>query len=291
MTSAARTAPRIDATRVDGLSMTARRLTRASAALSFALGLFLFVAPGWSAERFAWSVTPFMTMTIGAWCLGNGVVAWEAARLWRWGEVYPLLVYLWAFAIGELAVLVRFNDLIPFDAALTWPYLAVTGVMTVAAVVGIVDAIRLRPSIEVDGPRVGAFLRIAWATFAMAVGGLGLVLVVHAGGARGSIFPEPMTSFTLKAFGVFYLALGVAAATATVSRGMRTTTVYASRATSLTALITVASLVFLGRFDLGGRPTQWIYLGAYLGALAVASVVVWRTTSIERRAGRTDARV
>ena len=49
-----------------------------------ALGVVLFVAPAWSAERFPWGVSDFVAMTIGGWCIGSAVLAWQAAHTWRW---------------------------------------------------------------------------------------------------------------------------------------------------------------------------------------------------------------
>lgn len=53
------------------LSNTARWLTYLTAILYGVLGLLLFLLSKQLAPVFAWKVTPFMTMIIGGWCLGN----------------------------------------------------------------------------------------------------------------------------------------------------------------------------------------------------------------------------
>jgi hypothetical protein len=52
---------------VHGLRRT--KLTRIAGACFALLGAVLFVAPGWSSAHFAWKVSPFLTMTVGAWYL------------------------------------------------------------------------------------------------------------------------------------------------------------------------------------------------------------------------------
>ncbi|MEA3156305.1 MAG: hypothetical protein QOK44_3894, partial [Betaproteobacteria bacterium] len=53
------------------LSPALRRLTYITALLYAVLGAVLFAAPVQTSTQFAWKVSPFVTMTIGAWCLGN----------------------------------------------------------------------------------------------------------------------------------------------------------------------------------------------------------------------------
>jgi hypothetical protein len=73
------------------------------------LGPILFFLPEQMAPVFAWKVTPFMTMTIGGWCLGNAWLAYITARRWKWSLVYTLLIYLWLFGIGGAIVLFFFG--------------------------------------------------------------------------------------------------------------------------------------------------------------------------------------
>ncbi|MDP9329885.1 MAG: hypothetical protein M3P11_04500 [Actinomycetota bacterium] len=265
----------------------ARQLTLISAAAFAVLGVILFVAPAWAATRFAWTVTPFMTMTIGAWCLGNAVVATHAARVWRWATVHPLFVYLWSFSLLEALVLVRFHAKIVFGAALTWPYLATLALALVAAVAGVADVLRLRPSLRGEDSQAGPVLRVLWAIFAALVGFIGLAAFVKAHATNLKVFPEPMTPFTLRAFGGFYLSLALGAAAVAMTRTLRPAIAYTSAPSTFTGLITLACLVYLHVFDLSAHHLQWIYLGAYLGALVLGlSVFAWA-----RNKERSDARI
>ena len=81
------------------LSSTSRTLTYLCAACYLLLGAALFLAPNSLADRFAWSVSPFVLMTMGGWCLGNAAFAWQSARIWQWKSIYPSLIYLWSFAL------------------------------------------------------------------------------------------------------------------------------------------------------------------------------------------------
>ena len=94
----------------ESLSTLSRGLTYISAAFYFLVGLTMFLAPAWTAADFAWKVSPFVAMTIGAWCIGNAVMAYESARVWRWTITHPALIYLWAFAITDTVVFIFFWD-------------------------------------------------------------------------------------------------------------------------------------------------------------------------------------
>jgi len=93
------------------LSPTSRWLTRALAALYAILGAILFLAPEWSAASFSWNISPFVAMTIGGWCLGNAVFAWEGARVWPW-TLTPLTARViggW-FALPGVSALLMARD-------------------------------------------------------------------------------------------------------------------------------------------------------------------------------------
>jgi hypothetical protein len=78
-----------------------RTLTRLVALLFALLGAILFVASEWATREFLWNVSPFVTMTIGAFYLGSAVFAWECVRTWRWPSSYAASVYLWALSLLE----------------------------------------------------------------------------------------------------------------------------------------------------------------------------------------------
>ncbi|HKY53367.1 MAG TPA: hypothetical protein VJM08_03635, partial [Anaerolineales bacterium] len=74
------------------LSSYSRWLTYLTAILFLLVGLFTFLFPTWTASNFVWNVSPFVAMTIGAWGIGNAVIAYESARVWRWAVIYPALI-------------------------------------------------------------------------------------------------------------------------------------------------------------------------------------------------------
>ena len=86
------------------LSPLARQLTYATAALYAVLGLVLFLLPNWASPRFAWNVSPFVAMTLGGWCLGNGFAAYVVVRRWRFSLVASGLTYLALFGVLETGV-------------------------------------------------------------------------------------------------------------------------------------------------------------------------------------------
>src|SRR5512141_3352195 len=104
------------------LSNLSRWLTYLLALLYVVGGIPLFFLPETLAPAFAWKVTPFMTMTIGGWSLGNAWLAWFTARRWQWNLVFSALLYLWLFGLGELFVLFNFRDKLVLGHPIAWLY-------------------------------------------------------------------------------------------------------------------------------------------------------------------------
>src|SRR5919108_4170899 len=127
------------------LSNTSRLLTYLNAILYAILGLILFFLPEQMALVFAWKVTPFMTMTIGGWCLGNAWLAFYVARRWEWRRIYSALLYLWLFGILESWVLFLFRANLQLEHPIAWLYLLTLVVNLLTAIVGILEWFRIRP--------------------------------------------------------------------------------------------------------------------------------------------------
>jgi hypothetical protein len=265
-------------TPLSALSVTSRRLTRVVAAGFLVTGLPLFLVPGRASEEFAWKVTDFQAMTMGGWCLGNAFMAWLAARDWRWGSVMSLLIYLWAFSLFEFAVLVRFGDLIRFEGIWAWPYLVTLGVAVVAALSGLVELVRLRPAAEGEHEAPSPLgLRALGVVFVALVGYLGIGGVVDPEwGKNLNLFPEVLSSFTAKAFAVFYGAIAVGAVPLLFARTLAPTLAYTRGGMGLILPITVAALVYFERFDFSEHGSQVIYIGAYVGVfIAAIGLLAW----------------
>jgi hypothetical protein len=255
------------------LSNTSRALTYSLALLYAVLGLTLFVLPEQMAPVFAWKVTGFMTMTIGAWCMGNAVLAFLSARRWAWEVVYSSLVYLWAFGITESLVVLLFRGKLQLGHPIASLYLATLVVNVLAAAVGAADWMRLRP--QRSGTDAITGLR-RWFPigFVLFVGGLGLYgLLAQIGdlGTNGEIFPEIMSLFTLRSFGAFYLSLAISVVPLIFERNAAAPLHHALAALGLVVFITIAALVYLRVFNLGEHPYQLVYFAAYLvsGSLQV----------------------
>jgi hypothetical protein len=258
------------------LTNSSRWLVRSVAVLFAILGIVLFVAPTWAAENFLWKISPFVAMTMGGWYLGNAFFAWEAARIWRWPIVYACLIYLWAFGLLEAAVLVAHRSLLRLDAPLGWPYMIVIGVAVIAAVKNIIDWVQLRPALTAEGPPVPLLLRIASAIFALFVFTLG-IFGPGSFGLDGSIFPEPLTPFTVYAFAAFYSALGFGAVALMLgAKGLAPVLAYARCGLPLIIVITIAALVYIGLFDFGARPLGLLYFAAYIVVGIAAAILVLR---------------
>jgi hypothetical protein len=263
------------------LSVRTRFLTRLAAVAFGLIGAVFFLAPGYSATNFPWNVSEFVAMTIGGWCLGTAIIAWEAARLARYPLVYPMLVYLWAFSIGEIAVVVAFASVLRTDANLTIPYLGALGIALLATISGLAELALQRPRLRQPGRRPGWVQGIVVFLF-LFVGALTIpALVAQKGGSstNGSIFPEPLTLFTLRAFGAFFLAIALSTLSLLFTRAIEPAVQLARVGIGLLAPITLASIIHVSAFDFVGRPGGLLYLGAYAGFLVL---FIWAVIHFRR---------
>src|SRR6185436_19991486 len=231
------------------------------------------------AAQFAWKVSPFVTMTIGAWCLGNAWLALITARRWQWSLVYTTLLYLGLFGVLETMILILFRDKLLLTHPIAWLYLAALVVNVIAAGWVAVEWLRTRPKIESLGPPVNRVVRalaVIFVLFVMLLGVYGLTADLSSPGTSGQIFPETMSLFTLRAFGAFYLSLALSVIPLIWARGLAAVLHHAYASSGLLVIITVAALVFIQLFNFAAHPFQWLYLGAYLSVGAVIGYILIR---------------
>jgi hypothetical protein len=260
------------------LSNLSRLLTYLLAILYAVLGALLYFFPETLAPVFAWKVTPFMTTTLGGWALGNAWLAWITARRWQWNLVFSALLYLWLFGLGELFVLYNFRDKLVLAHLIAWLYFATLLVNAIAAIVGIIGWIRLRPSATAAGPNFAALQNVALIAFVVFVGFLGLYgsnAQIGAPGTNGGIFPEVMSLFTLRSFGMFYLTLALAVVPFLWNKNFNAILHHSIASYGLIFFITIAALVYLRLFDFASKPGGALYFIAYL-AVGIPLLFVFR---------------
>lgn len=249
------------------LSNTSRILTYLLAILYGVLGALLYLFPAILAPVFAWKVTPFITMTIGGWCLGNAWLAWITARRWQWSRVFSALIYLWLFGVGELLVLLNFRDRLALDHPIAWLYVITLVVNTLAALTGFLDWLRLRPPLASSGSQINSAQYAAALAFVLFVGFLGMYGLTAQDGAPGTnagIFPEVMSPFTLRSFGMFYLAIALAVVPFLWNKNRNALLHHSIASYGLIFFITLAAFLNIGLFDFSARPGGLLYFFAYL---------------------------
>jgi hypothetical protein len=239
-----------------------------NAILYAVLGILLFILPEQLAPVFAWKVTAFMTMTIGGWCLGNAWLAWWTARAWKWNRVFSAALYLWLFGIGELLVVWAFRDKLKLEHPIAWLYLITLIVNTLSAIVGVVDLLRSRLSTTASGPALSSGQRAVVILFVVFVGFLGfygLTAALGNVGTNGGIFPEIMSLFTLRSFGVFYFCIALAVLPFVWNPNFEALYHHSIASYGLIVFITLAAFVYIRLFDFAVRPGGLLYFAAYLG--------------------------
>lgn len=271
------------------LSSTSRTLTRVSAICYLLLGAVLFLAPNWSAGNFPWNVSPFVVMTIGGWCLGNAVFAWQSARLWDWKLVYPSLIYLWLFGIFDAIVLIAFRDKVSMGSIVALGYMVTIGVNVLAALSGFIDVLRLRPSIEVNGRPIPGYVRglIIFFTFNLSILALGGALARTGGlSTEGGIFPEPLTLFSVRAFAAFFAAICLSALPLIWARNLTPMFSYGMAGIILIISILIPAFVNFAKFDFSGRPGGILYIGSSLFTLIATAWGLWHYRPAFHQANR-----
>lgn len=261
------------------LSSASRFLAGALVVLYALLGAALFVAPEWASANFAWNVSPLVAMTIGGWCLGNAWAAFVVAKRWRLVLTASGLIYLGLFGIFETGVAIAFADKLKLGHWLAWLYVLTLAVNLLAALVWLVEWLIRRPLAEHSGNRLGLVSMALVVIFVLVVAFLGFYGLLAPEGSRGlggTIFPQVVSMFTLRAFGAFYLAVALPPIVLLVVRDHAMMLSHALLSWGLILFITLAALVFIGEFDFTNRPRQWIYIGIYLAVGFVTAIYLLR---------------
>jgi hypothetical protein len=73
-----------------------------------------------------------------------------------------------------------------------------------------------------------------------------------------------MSAFSLSSFAAFYLALAVSALPLLWVRDRDTLLHHGYASYGLVLIITIATFVYIGRFDFAARPLGLVYVGAYV---------------------------
>jgi hypothetical protein len=259
------------------LSPASRWLTRVLSVAYLVLGLVMFAFPDWSARHFPWKVSSFIAMTLGAYLLGNAWIAGVVQRTWTFARVYSLLSYLWLFGLLETAVVIIHRAKLITGAALTDPYLIMLGLTVAAALVGLADWIRLRPQLQSGGRPKPAWARSLEIAFVIVVAFIAAeVLDGPKSALDARYFPQPLTTFTLGALGVFYLSLSLAVLVMVPQRGTATLITHLQGTVALVTIIVIATLVNIGIFHFGAHPRRIVYLATYVVVLVGAwAILLW----------------
>ena len=271
------------------LSRGARLLHRATAVAYLGFGGLLFLAPSWSAERFPWTVSPFVAMTIGGWCIGVTCFTWLGGRRGPIGAVLPVLAFVWVFGLSEIAVLFLERPVFQTDAPLAMPY-ALSLVLTLASGgVGLLELVhRAAGGEDIHGDRhLGVPAATRAALLALAIGLAALAVGVAVSdvvgvATSGKVFPEPVTLFTVRAFAALNLSMAIGALVAGVRESRAASAWLALAAVFLLAPTLAAALTNFGAFDLANRPLGALYLGGYALLLVVSGAYAWTHREIYR---------
>ncbi|MDQ3147380.1 MAG: hypothetical protein M3R01_10705 [Actinomycetota bacterium] len=121
------------------------------------------------------------------------------------------------------------------------------------------------------------FVALVWSLAAVA-------FVAPERATNGSIFPEPLSLFSLRAFGVFYLSLGIAMVVMVADRRAEAFLAMMACGLVLVAPILLAAAVYGGTFDIAEHPLQAAYPTAYVAAVVgAAGSLGWARSTAQTR--------
>jgi hypothetical protein len=271
------------------LSRGVRAVHRFTAVAYLGFGALLFLAPAWSAERFPWTVSPFVAMTIGGWCIGVTCFSWIGGRRGPVGAILPVLTFVWLFGLSEIVVLFLDKSAFKVAAPLALPYVLSLCLTLASGGFGLLELIRraaVREEIhEPHGGRLAGEVRALLLAISVGLGllALGAGLAGTVGPATsGKVFPEAVTLFTVRAFAALNLSLALGGFVAAV-RWSRSASAWLALASVFLLVPTlVAALANLDAFDFAGRPLGFLYVGGYAALLAAAALFLWRHRDVLR---------
>jgi hypothetical protein len=177
-----------------------------------------------------------------------------------------------------LLVLFNFRDKLVLAHPIAWLYMVTLGINTITAIVGMIDWLHIRPALASSYPAFSSgqyFATLAFVLFVGFLGLYGLTAQVGAPGTNGGIFPEVMSPFTLRSFGMFYFTLALAVIPYLSYRNVNAILHHSIASYGLIVFITIAAFVYLQLFDFGARPGGSLYFLAYL-AVGIPLIFVFR---------------
>ncbi|HEX8026439.1 MAG TPA: hypothetical protein VF484_09545 [Candidatus Limnocylindrales bacterium] len=280
------------------LSRGARLVHRVTAVAYLGFGGLLFLAPAWAAERFPWTVSPFVAMTIGGWCIGVTCFSWIGGRRGPIGAVLPVLAFVWLFGLSEIAVVLLDKPIFRVEAPLAAPYVLSLALTLASGGFGLLElAHRAAGGVDIHGDAgAGLDRRIRWLLLALgaALGALAVATAFSGDvstATSGKVFPEAITRFTVRAFAALNLSMAIGALVAGAQES-RTAGAWLALAAAFLLVPTLAAAVAnLGAFDFANRPLGWLYLGGYAVLLAGSLAFAWAHRDVFRRVTGVSAAV
>jgi hypothetical protein len=238
------------------------------------LGAVIYLFSGWAAGNFAWRISPLLAMTIGAWFLGGAYIAFRSARLRAWSIVYPGLVFLGAFGLLELGVLIAHRDEVRLSSPVALGYVAALLIAALSAFVWLGNWIKSRDrevqTVVVPHPLVIRVLAAGFVVFA-AYFSLRLLSGISKG---GNIWPGELSLLTARSIGAFYLALGLAVLPMVWSKNLIPAVALLPAAAVIAILLIIPGVVYIELFDFQRAAGSLVFFGTYLFVFVAASIMV-----------------
>jgi len=239
------------------------------------LGAILFISPEWSSQNFAWKISPWIAMTIGAWCLGNAYFAWLVAKVWKWNLTYAGLIYLWAFGILQTLVLILFREKLLLSGLVSWLYIVTLAVNLIAAIIGLAEWFNQKPKIKPEGPPLVTWVKISlYIALTFVIITTAAMLLNPTPIINGEIMPEKVSMFTITSFAMFYLSIFLSALSLVKTKFAGPLLFFGKGTLALMIPITAASIFFFNAVNFGVELGALLYIGIYAIIIVVVAIAL-----------------
>ena len=253
-----------------GISATSRTLLFLAAAGQAVSGVTLYAVPSATADA-----SRFISMTLGACCLGCAAMVWQITQQRRWNLIQPAAFFLAVYIIGALAVLMAHGSPVYWWLRINrWFVFALY--LTFIALFGLfIDLVMQRPGTVSEGRLTTRRVRLCMRSFALSTATVAFALwtgwidFLHDANVAASASDTAFKTQT-----VFYLALTLSAAYASRARRMAALTAYVWGVLALGLPLLAAALLHLPLFYASGA-TGLLYPAFWGLTVLAASGHVW----------------
>ncbi len=241
-------------------------------------GPLLVLAPGRTAQYWAWTIHPSMSAVwVGAGYMFGACAISTMLVLNRWRTAILAIVATIPFAYAMLVATLLHLDLFPTGSVRFWVWLVIYTVLPIGLPIILLRNRRADPGVGPDDELLPRWLGRGVGAIGVLIVGYGLALFL-APGTVGRVWPWPLTPLMAQIVAGWLLFFGTGAAMLAFERRYRSVRAFLPSVAVWFAVLGVAALFHLDEFTTGPAATA-----AYFAAVVVVVAVSLGILTLGRR--------